>query len=59
MKRTQVTFRVAPWKTMRVPTQNAIDRLIQRVCDARTKASRERLQNTRERRPWNTTRVST
>jgi hypothetical protein len=55
----RVTFRIAPWKTMRVPTQNAIDRLIERICDTRTKASRERLQGTNLRRPWNTTRVST
>jgi cytochrome oxidase Cu insertion factor (SCO1/SenC/PrrC family) len=32
---------------------------IERVCDARTKQSRERVQQTNLRRPWNTTRIST
>ena len=48
MKRGQIIFRVAPWKTMRAPTQKDADSLLERICDARTKASRERIQMQRE-----------
>lgn len=53
-----VRIRIAKWH-VEVPTQRDKDRLIERVCDARTKQSRERVQQTNLRRPWNTTRIST
>ena len=51
MKRDNVRLRVAPWKTMRVPTQKDADALLEAICNARTKASRERIQRLREQRP--------
>lgn len=53
-----VRIRIAKWH-VEVPRQLDKDRLIERVCDARTKQSRERVQQTNQRRPWNTTRIST
>lgn len=50
MKRGQVIFRVAPWKTMRTPTQRDADSLLERICDTRTKASRERIERLKETR---------
>jgi len=44
VKRERITIRVAPWKTMRTPAQRDADSLLERICDARTKASRERIQ---------------
>lgn len=41
---------------MEVPTQRDKDRLLERICDARTQASRERFL-LKYRRPWNTTRI--
>lgn len=38
----KILFRVAPWKTMFVPTQKDADSLIQAICDKRTALSRER-----------------
>ena len=50
MKRERITIRVAPWKTMRAPTQRDADLLLERICDARTKASRDRIQRLKETR---------
>jgi hypothetical protein len=55
----RITFRVANWRTMNVPRQRDIDSLTQAICDSRTTASRERLQNVTDRRPWNVVRIST
>jgi hypothetical protein len=53
----KVRLAIAPWRTMEVPTQQDKDRLLERICDARTKASRERSM-LKYRRPWNTTRIN-
>jgi len=52
-----VRIRIAKWH-IEAPTQRDKDRLLERICDNRTKASRERIQQERNRRPWNTTRVT-
>lgn len=50
MKRPHVILRVANWRTMYVPRQRDADNLLERICDWRTRRSRELLrQNTRNR----------
>lgn len=45
----KITFRVAPWRTMQTPTQRDKDKLLERICDTRTRKSRERLQQGQNR----------
>lgn len=49
----KVRFAIAPWSTMRAPTQRDADSLMEATCDMKTKLSRERLQQTNQRRLWN------
>lgn len=51
-----VRIRIAKWH-IEVPTQREKDKLLERTCDARTRASRER-GLLKYRRPWNTTKVT-
>jgi hypothetical protein len=47
-----VRIRIAKFY-IEVPTQRDKDRLMEATCNARTKQSRERIQQTNLRRPWN------
>lgn len=49
MKRPNVILRVANWRTMYVPRQSDADNLLERICDWRTRRSRELIQERNRR----------